>query len=63
MPPSLRVSVGTPVTDTASFMVTVSVMVLPALRLPLPATMPVPLAASDSTDGAVVSTASTPAGL
>ncbi len=63
MPPSLSVSVGVPVTFTASLMATVKVTTPPVVRSPEPAVMPVPDVVTDDTAGVVVSICSVPAGL
>ena len=64
MPPSLSVSVGVPpATVTASLRFSVSVTMLPVVRSPDPAVMPVPDAATEVTEGAVVSICRVPAGL
>ncbi len=55
MPPSFSTSVGVPLTVTASLSATVSSTTSPALRMPVPARMPVPEVVIDETTGAVVS--------
>jgi hypothetical protein len=56
VPPSLSVSVGAPpATVTTSLMLSVSATTLPTLSSPLPLLIPLPVAATEDTAGAVVS--------